>query len=410
MSAPEGESSPTQEAEALPRVLLVDDEQNVLDGLRRKLAMDYDVTIANSGFAGLRTLRDQGPFAVVVSDMQMPRMNGAWFLSRVKENWPRTTRVLLTGHADLPSAMEAVNRGKIYEFLTKPCKDDRLREVLAAAVDQHRVLEHEARLLEETVARSIEMLAQVLEMVNPVAFSRAERVARILEVVCRRLDIPDAWRVVTAGRLSQLGCVGLQPELLAKLHIGEPLDAVEHAAYAEHPDIGRGLIEKIPRLEEVAAIIGGQLKDPEASSDGVDDGMIQLGSNLLRAALIFEQGRLRGVTSTEMIAELKELGYASEIQAAFRGISLVAEEGAERIVQIADLNVYMELSQDVRSTTGSMLAAKGQRVTAAMLARFLNFQRADKLRGPVRVVMLSSDDGGKPEVAESSGTSPEPQE
>ena len=148
---------------------------------------------------------------------------------------------------------------------------------------------------------------------------------------------------------------------------------------------------------------------PEASSEGVDDGMIQLGSNLLRAALIFEQGRLRGVTSTEMIAELKELGYASEIQDAFRGISLVAEEGAERIVQIADLNVYMELSQDVRSTTGSMLAAKGQRVTAAMLARFLNFQRADKLRGPVRVVMLSSDDGGKPEVAESSGASSEPQ-
>ena len=97
-----------------------------------------------------------------------------------------------------------------------------------------------------------------------------------------------------------------------------------------------------------------------------------------------------------MITELGGLGYSTEIQEAFRGISFMAEEGTERVVSIADLNVYMELSQDVRSTAGSMLAAKGQRVTAVMLARLLNYERAEKLRGPVRVVMLSSDDEGGP--------------
>ena len=170
-------SVPSDHDESLPRILVVDDEENVLAGLRRQLSMDYEVVTANSGFAGLRVVRDEGPFAVVISDMQMPRMNGAWFLSRVHENFPRTVRILLTGHADLESAMEAVNRGRVFEFLTKPCGGEELRKVLEKAVKHHRVLEYEARLLEETLSRSINMLAEVLELVNPVAFSRADRLA-----------------------------------------------------------------------------------------------------------------------------------------------------------------------------------------------------------------------------------------
>ncbi len=382
-------SDASAQDESLPRILVVDDEENVLAGLRRQLSMDYEVITANSGFAGLRAIRDEGPFAVVVSDMQMPRMNGAWFLSRVHENFPRTVRILLTGHADLESAMEAVNRGRIFEFLTKPCGGEELRNVLAKAVKHHRVLEYEARLLEETLSRSINMLAEVLELVNPVAFSRADRLARIVEIMTTRLSVPEAWRYVTAARLSQLGCIGLPAELLAKLHIGQVLDPGEVSAYQDHPSIGMSLLLKIPRLEEVAAIVGAQLDPPEASIEEDPQPYVTLGANLLRAALKYEGDRLRGVGSKQILEDLRSQGYSSEIIDALRGVSVVEDSGTTKVVGIADLNVYMHLDQDVRSSSGSMLAAKGQRVTSAMLARLLNFQKSKKLSGPVRVRTIS---------------------
>ncbi len=386
-------SSDDEEAqEDRPRILVVDDEENVLAGLQRQLSMDYDVVTANSGFTGLRAIRDDGPFAAVISDMQMPRMNGAWFLSRVHENFPRIVRILLTGHADLESAMEAVNRGRIFEFLTKPCGGDDLRKVLEKAVKHHRVLEYEARLLEETLSRSINMLAEVLELVNPVAFSRADRLARIVEIMTTRLSVPEAWRYVTAARLSQLGCIGLPGDLLAKLHIGQPLEAGEESAYQEHPRIGMSLLQKIPRLEEVAAIVGAQLDPPEASSDEDPRPYVTLGANLLRAALKYEGDRLRGIGSRQILDDLRDQGYSSEILEALRGVSIVEDSGSTKLVEIADLNVYMHLDQDVRSSSGSMLAAKGQRVTSAMLARLLNFKKAKKLAGPVRVRTISDEE------------------
>jgi len=378
-----------EEHDERPRILVVDDEENVLAGLRRQLSMDYHVVTANSGFGGLRSIRDDGPFAVVISDMQMPRMNGAWFLSRVHENFPRVVRILLTGHADLDSAIEAVNRGRIFEFLTKPCGGDDLRKVLEKAVEHHRVLEYEARLLEETLSRSINMLAEVLELVNPVAFSRADRLARIVEIMTTRLSVPEAWRYITAARLSQLGCIGLPTDLLAKLHIGQVLEPEEDAAYQDHPSIGMSLLLKIPRLEEVAAIVGAQLDPPEASIEEDPQPFVTLGANLLRAALKYEGDRLRGVGTKHILEDLESQGYSSTILDALRGVSIVEASGTIKLVEIADLNVYMHLDQDVRSVSGSMLAAKGQRVTSAMLARLLNFKKAKKVSGPVRVRTIS---------------------
>ena len=122
----------TADVEQTPRerVLCVDDEPSILDGLRRELNRRFDVTTALSGAAGLEALEREGPFAVVVSDMRMPGMDGATFLGHVRERAPETVRVLLTGHADLEGAIAAVNQGNIFRFLTKPCPRDILMEAL----------------------------------------------------------------------------------------------------------------------------------------------------------------------------------------------------------------------------------------------------------------------------------------
>src|SRR5208282_5972980 len=96
------------------RVLFVDDEPQVLEGIQRSLRKQVAIHTATSGAEGLRLLSEMGPFAVVVSDMRMPIMSGAQFLARVREQTPDTVRMILSGHADLAATIAAVNEGHIY--------------------------------------------------------------------------------------------------------------------------------------------------------------------------------------------------------------------------------------------------------------------------------------------------------
>ena len=159
-----------------PRVLCVDDEPQVLDGLTLNLRRDFEVVTASSGADALAEIAARGPFAVIISDMRMPRMDGAQFLRRAREIAPDSVRMLLTGQTDLASAIAVVNEGQIFRFLTKPCAPDQLIAMVRAAVDQHRLLTSERELLERTLHGSIEALTDLLAVAHPVAFGRAGRI------------------------------------------------------------------------------------------------------------------------------------------------------------------------------------------------------------------------------------------
>ena len=119
------------------KVLFVDDEIPVLEGYRRILHREFDVCGANSGEDGLAALRTTGPFAVVISDMRMPGMSGAEFLAKVRERAPDTVRMLLTGYSDLDAAIDAVNKGNIFRYLTKPCEKKALVDAIRGGMAQY---------------------------------------------------------------------------------------------------------------------------------------------------------------------------------------------------------------------------------------------------------------------------------
>ena len=122
------------------KILLVDDEPKLLSSIKRQLRKHFDIDTAISGQEGLDKIREHGPYAVVVSDMQMPLMDGVQFLSAVQTLSPNSTRIMLTGNADQRTAVEAINRGSIFRFLTKPCPLEDLSESIVAGIEQHNLM------------------------------------------------------------------------------------------------------------------------------------------------------------------------------------------------------------------------------------------------------------------------------
>ena len=123
-----------------PRVLCVDDDRSLLDGLRRQFHREFEITGVASGEQALEVLREAGPFAVVVSDMNMPGMNGIELLSRARKVAPDTPRVLLTGHADKQSAIQAINDVGLYQYLEKPWDNSQLLLVIQSAIERTQLL------------------------------------------------------------------------------------------------------------------------------------------------------------------------------------------------------------------------------------------------------------------------------
>ena len=122
-----------------PRILLVDDDVEVLDALQRQLRRHYDVTATCDAKEAIRLVVCGGPFAVVVSDLRMPGMDGVSLLYLIRQSAPETVRILLTGNADVEAAISAVNQGNIFRFLTKPCPAATLFRALDASVEQYRL-------------------------------------------------------------------------------------------------------------------------------------------------------------------------------------------------------------------------------------------------------------------------------
>lgn len=130
-------------------LLLVDDEENITSALTRLLRRDgYRILRANSGKQGLEVLT-QNEVGVIISDQRMPEMTGTEFLSQVRERYPDTVRIVLSGYTDLNSVTDAINRGAIYKFLTKPWEDELLRAHVEEAFHRYEMKRENLRLAEE---------------------------------------------------------------------------------------------------------------------------------------------------------------------------------------------------------------------------------------------------------------------
>ena len=278
------------------KILFVDDDSLILEGYRRSLSREFLMETALGAEQALKLAADNGPFAVVVSDMRMPGMDGVQLLSRIKSMSPDTIRVMLTGNAEIEMAISAINEGSIFRFLTKPCSKEMMAKTLTAAMVQYRLVTAEKQLLEQTLTSCVQVLTEVLSLVNPAAFSRAERARRYIHHVVMVMKLGNPWQYEVAAMMSQLGCVTLPAETIDAVYRGEKLLANEQAQYDAHPSVAYGLLSKIPRLEPIAWMIEHQnlpvLEDDDSEAE------IRLGAEILRLVLAYEKLIHKGTSRT----------------------------------------------------------------------------------------------------------------
>jgi response regulator RpfG family c-di-GMP phosphodiesterase len=240
-------------------LLLVDDEENIISSLRRLLRRDgYRILTATGGEAGLDVLAHEH-VDVIVSDQRMPGMTGTEFLSRARQKWPDTIRIVLSGYTELASVTSAINEGSVYKFLTKPWDDEQLRHNIADAV-RRKQLDDENRRLHHELAVANAQLSELLEErqrridIGEASLHMAHEVMAALPLAVVGVD--TEFMVALANEAAQTLFGGSLIGMDARTVLPPAVTGLLHSATPEHKEIE---VDGVP-FRAVSNVVGSTRK------------------------------------------------------------------------------------------------------------------------------------------------------
>lgn len=364
-----------------PKVLLVDDDANLLAGLRRSLdGDDYEVHIAQGGENGLRVFQEEGPFEVTIADMRMPGLDGVEYLKQIGELNRDTVRVMLTGNVDQKTAIDAVNEGHVFRFLSKPCDPDEVDRCIRDALHHYRLLTTERELLSQTLTGCVKMVTDLLALVNPHAAAQASRIQRIAHRLARQSGCQRPWEVELAAMLFQIGWITVPDQsLFAGVRDLPPPAHISH-----------DLVANIPRLEGVASIIEAiyAVKEQGASSVAAKNAIASKDIDSLRLAIDLDELMEKGFSPNHALEELAKVKANYNPQAMAALSDLLTQEVDARTLpmepdELADGDIVAE---DVTTFDGRLLLRSGQEISPALRRRLVTSATSLGIRTPIRIL------------------------
>lgn len=382
-------------------ILFVDDEANVLSSTRRMLrknATDWDMTFANSGTEAVKLSKTKN-FDVVVSDMRMPEMDGLETLNTIKSTSPDTVRIMLTGNADQQTAINAINEGEIFRFLTKPCDRDTLVSGIEAAIRQHDLITAEKELLEQTLAGSLRVLIDASTLADHGSGGSAKLVRKWAKSVSQSLKLYPAWPLEMASNLYDIARFAVPVELLQKADKGEPLTAAEQSILDGVAQNSHDLIKNIPRLSKVAKIVLYHTRGYDGSGapqNGPSGQELPLESRILKILRDAAKLRTQGLSVAETF---QSLGASSEIYdpdllgriSNFLVNAAVGDEAGEEMevipLAVQSLECGMQIANDIQGGNGHLLLAAGENITDMQIAMLRNWVECGAFTGKIDVLL-----------------------
>ncbi len=424
---------------AMPTILCVDDEPNILSALRRLFrGHGWQIQVAESGPAGLALL-ESAQVDLVISDMRMPQMDGAQFLAAVRQRWPDTLRLLLTGHSDIGAIIDAINRGEIYRYVTKPWDDNDMLLIVGQAL-QHQALTAEKQRLEALTAQqneelkqlnvsleakvaartaelkvandrlkasfitSIKVFSTLMEMRGGNLAGHSRRVADLARRIAVKLQLDDkqVQDIFVAGLLHEIGKVGFADELLrtpVAMMKPEQLDS-----YRNHTVLAEQLLLPLQDLRDACEIITAQFErfDGSGFPAQLAREAIPIGARILCLASDYDnlqigalaQARLSPVEARVIIAHGIGQRYDPDVVNAFVAVldgmaskDATRESWAEVSMATDQLQAGMTLSRDLFTPSGMLMLAAGHVLDVRLIQRIKAFQRSGNidLSVPIRI-------------------------
>lgn len=419
-----------------PTLLFVDDEASILSALRRLFRpQGYRILTAESGAAGLEIL-ERETVDLIISDMRMPEMDGATFLKQVRQRWPQTMRILLTGYADISSTVAAINEGEIYRYIAKPWDDSEIQTVVREALARQRLESENRRLtaltqaqneelktlnasLEQKVAdrtaelrqalafveqahgelkksfmTSVQVFAGLIELRSGPAGKQlaghGRRVAENARKLAKRLDLGEAdiQNIMLAGLLHDIGKLGLPDDLLGKPY--NLLGVEQRTQVMKHPIIGQNILLGIERFRDAALIVRHhhECYDGSGYPDRLAGIAIPQGARLLAVANDYDslqvgtlvQRPLKPAEALDFLVENRGKRYDPAAVDAF--VPMIAETLKTGPVEIPlrtmHLKPGMVVSRDLMHRDGYLLLATGSVLKAEIIAQLERMEQVEQ--------------------------------
>lgn len=363
-------------------IMLVDDEPNVLEGFRRSLGRSYNLLLCSGGPEALAAMGD-GPLpAVVVTDMRMPSMNGIEFVKQARRLSPDPVFVMLTGNADQQTAVDAINEGRVFRFLNKPCDQRVLEKTIAASLRQHRLVTAERVLLRETLTASVRVLMDAAIAADPEVERMTAFVRGLVLDLARSMLGEAPWSVSIASSLFGIGYIATAG--------AEQSSRLREETLVRVAACGGRLVRNIPRMASVAKMIEGQ-RTPQAVPAHVDledeESVARLGASLLRFAI--DLYRATAGDAARIAEAVPAVGSAHDARIVKAARELFArepvavpasQEDDTCELPIDELRIGDVLVLDVYTREDVLLLRAEQEVTAFVLERLRSFHRASLLK------------------------------
>jgi putative nucleotidyltransferase with HDIG domain len=408
-------------------LLLVDDEPGILSSLRRLLRpAGYHILTAESGKMGLEILA-QDAVDLVISDMRMPEMDGATFLEQVRLRWPATTRILLTGYADVGSTIDAINRGEIYRYIAKPWDDNDLTLIVRDALERRRLSSENSRLLNLTQAQneelkdlnnsledkvrqrtaeieqinsflnlandklkqnflvSIKVFSGLMELRGGVMSGHSRRVAELARKLASKLGLPsrDLQDIFFAGLLHDIGKIGFSDALLSRPV--SRMNGEELGQYRKHVIAGESALMPFDELQDVAKIVRSHHEryDGQGFPDSLEGAAIPLGARILSLVNDYDglqigtlsEKKLNSDEAKILLLQARGKRYDPQVVDAFIALldSMGHEIVNEKLVSYPDLKVGMVLARDLLSREGVLLLSVDFTLDVALIKQIHDY-------------------------------------
>jgi response regulator RpfG family c-di-GMP phosphodiesterase len=379
------------------KVLIVDDEVNILNSLKRHFHKKFNIATASSGPEALTMLAEQDDYAVIISDMNMPVMTGDEFLAKAKEIRPNTLRVMLTGKADTKTPIEAINKGDIFRFHNKPCQAETLEHTINDALQQYQLVMAEKELLEKTLTGSIQILSELLSMINPEAFGHTSLIKLYVTDIGNELGIENIWELDIMASLSLIGCILLPEAATKKLSLGQALNEEEQQLFNMHPTVGAELISKIPRMQHIAESIKYQEKlfnGEGIPHDNVKGNAIPIGARILKVVIDYDRLLASGKSEQHTIDILKSqhTHYDPNVLNAFLKCLHAELLLEEQIIPIIALKEGMFLTQDLYTKANRLVLCKGQETTTSICNKLTTLLKNGAIKETIAVHIKNEED------------------